>query len=585
MSLDNMLSTVRERDRRQVDTSEENVLKHMDKMRDLIAYWRAYPDRFVDYLCSLNPKNSFKFFFYQRFYLRVIFRHRYVYATFTRGFSKSFMAVLGLMIEAILYPGSKLFMVSDVKNQSAEILSSKVRELVRLIPALEREIEWDTRGKNCKTIITKDKVSYQFKNGSVVENLAAAESSRGQRYNSGIIEECAKIDGKILNSVVIPTMAVDRNINGQVDKNEKLNRRQLYITSAGYKATFAYEKLIQLYCQMAVNPKEAFVFGGDYRLSLIEGRLNKDEMVTNQADATFDDTTFAMEYGSVWSGVASGSFFDPETFEKWRTIERPDLKYDNRTKDGYYIMGVDVARDGGCNTEVVVLKIVPAVNSRIPKKHVVNIFSYEAEHFEMQAIHLKRIFNRYQCKGCVVDGNGIGAGLVDFLVLDQIDPDTGETLCNWGVLNKYDDDMEKFTKFETDNTIYGAMYIMKANRNLNSSLYAYVQAQLLSGKIRLPYPRQQAENLLMSSTKGRAMTKLQREEWLMPFVQTDNLKQQMLNLVVKEDVIGLVVLKQSNSRILKDKFSALIYALYWCKMDEDRIGSRKSNLGKFVFFS
>lgn len=139
------------------------------------------------------------------------------------------MAVLGLMIEAILYPGSKLFMVSDVKNQSAEILSSKVRELVRLIPALEKEIEWDTRGKNCKTIITKDKVSYQFKNGSVVENLAAAESSRGQRYNSGIIEECAKIDGKILNSVVIPTMAVDRNINGQVDKNEKLNRRQLYM--------------------------------------------------------------------------------------------------------------------------------------------------------------------------------------------------------------------------------------------------------------------------------------------------------------------------------------------------------------------
>ena len=47
--------------------------------------------------------------------MRVIFRHRYVYATFTRGFSKSFMAVLALMIEAILYPGSKLFMTSDVK--------------------------------------------------------------------------------------------------------------------------------------------------------------------------------------------------------------------------------------------------------------------------------------------------------------------------------------------------------------------------------------------------------------------------------------------------------------------------------------
>ena len=94
---------------------------------------------------------------------------------------------------------------------------------------MSSEIEWDTRGKNTKTVVSKDKVSYQFKNGSVIENLAATESSRGQRYTSGIIEECAKIDGRILNAVVIPTMAVDRNINGQVDKNEKINRRQLYM--------------------------------------------------------------------------------------------------------------------------------------------------------------------------------------------------------------------------------------------------------------------------------------------------------------------------------------------------------------------
>lgn len=229
MALKDLLEASENGMKRDVDLSEQNVMRSIGKYRTLIAYWRVYPDRFVDYLCSLNPKNSFKFFFYQRFYLRVIFRHRYVYATFTRGFSKSFMAVLALMIEAVLYPGSKLFMTSDVKAQSASILSTKVAELVRLIPALEKEIDWDTRGKNSKTVISKDRVSYQFKNGSVVENLAAAESSRGQRYTSGIIEECAKIDGKILNSVIVPTMAVDRNINGSVDKNEKINRRQLYM--------------------------------------------------------------------------------------------------------------------------------------------------------------------------------------------------------------------------------------------------------------------------------------------------------------------------------------------------------------------
>lgn len=89
----------------------------------------------------------------------------------------------------------------------------------------------------------------------------------------------------------------------------------------------------------------------------------------------------------------------------------------------------------------------------------------------------------------------------------------------------------------------------------------------------------------MSLEKGKSMTKLQRETFLMPFKQTDILKLQMLNLVMKDDSLGTIVLKQSNSRINKDKFSALIYALYWCKMDEEKAQKKKSNLGDFVFYS
>ena len=48
----------------------------------------------------------------------------------------------------------------------------------------------------------------------------------------------------------------------------------------------------------------------------------------------------------------------------------------------------------------------------------------------MEAIKLKKLFNQYKCRAAVVDGNGLGAGLVDFLVTDQIDPDTDEVLYN-----------------------------------------------------------------------------------------------------------------------------------------------------------
>nr|DAL49196.1 MAG TPA_asm: terminase large subunit [Caudoviricetes sp.] len=107
----------------------------------------------------------------------------------------------------------------------------------------------------------------------------------------------------------------------------------------------------------------------------------------------------------------------------------------------------------------------------------------------------------------------------------------------------------------------------------------------MAGRIRFPISSQVAESNLMSLEKGKSMTKLQRETYLMPFKQTDILKLQMLNLVMKDDSLGTIVLKQSNSRINKDKFSALIYALYWCKMDEEKAQKKKSNLGDFVFYS
>lgn len=264
--------------RKKVESEEitkERILEHLDDYRRMIAYWRQYPDKFIDYLCSMNPDNTFHFFFYQRLFLRIVMRHKYVYATFVRAWSKSFMSVMSLMIKAILYPGAKLFTVAGGKEQSAGILSSKVDEICRLIPAIEKEIIWDTRGTNAKTRQTKDSVIYQFKNGSTLENIAATEKTRGRRFQSGLMEECVGIDQDILNEVILPTMNVSRMINGQVDPNEKLNKAQTYITTAGYKNTFSYEKLIQIFCQSVARPKDAIILGGSWRVPVIEGLLDK----------------------------------------------------------------------------------------------------------------------------------------------------------------------------------------------------------------------------------------------------------------------------------------------------------------------
>ena len=99
------------------ELTPEKIKEDMPLLKDLIAYWRLYPDRFVDYLCSLNPNNTFKFYYYQRVYLRAAMRYKHVYCVYPRGFSKSFLAVLCLMIKCILYPNAHIFVVSAGKEQ------------------------------------------------------------------------------------------------------------------------------------------------------------------------------------------------------------------------------------------------------------------------------------------------------------------------------------------------------------------------------------------------------------------------------------------------------------------------------------
>ena len=563
------------------DAIKEEVHNYLTEYRELIAYWRVYPDKLVDYYLSLGNPYNFKFIFYQRLFLRALFRHKYVYATFVRAWSKSFMSVMALMLKAILYPGAKLFTVAGGKQQSAEILSGKVLEICKLIPAMEREIIWDTRGTRARTAQTKDTVIYTFKNGSTLENVAASEKTRGRRFNSGLMEECVGIDQDILNEVLIPTLNVDRMVQGQTDPNEQLNKSQIFVTTAGYKNTYSYEKLIETLCRSVVRPKDAIVLGGSWRVPVIFGLLDKNFVRDLKMDGTFNEDSFEREYESKWTGDIESAFFSSERFDRNRRINLPEWKYSNKTsKDGYYVMGVDVGRFG-CSTEVVIIKVTPGANE-IPRKRIVNIYSFEEEHFGMQALKLKRLFQQYKCRIAVIDGNGLGAGLVDMLTMDTIDPDTGETLYNWGVIN---DDDNKYKNMKTDETIIDAMYIMKANQVLNSEMYAYCQSEINAGRVIFLVDESIAKNKLLSQAQGKKMSAGQRADYLRPFVQTSVLKDQMLNLVYENDGAH-IILKQASRKIKKDKFSALIYGLYYCKLQEDsRSKKKKRDISKFMFFN
>ena len=120
---------------------------------------------------------------------------------------------------------------------------AKVTEIIKLIPALEKELD-QSRGATKKS---KDDLHFVFKNGSEINILAASERSRGQRRTGGLVEECVSVDQTMLNEVIIPTTNVNRLLpDGTRDKNEVVNKSMIFITTAGYRNTFSYTKLIEL---------------------------------------------------------------------------------------------------------------------------------------------------------------------------------------------------------------------------------------------------------------------------------------------------------------------------------------------------
>ena len=580
MSLANLLELSSSKDSKKQGLSEERLRAQLPHLRNMTAFFREYPDLLVDYM--KGPDSTFQFYFYQRVFIRIVMRHRYVYATFPRAYSKSFLSMMVLMLRCILYPNSHLFVTTGGKEQAASITVAKIEEICKLIPALENEINWE-RGMTKKS---KDNVEYIFKNGSKIDILAARESSRGQRRTGGLMEECVLIDQTALNEIVIPTTNVNRLLpDGTRHKEENVNKSQIYITTAGYKNSFAFEKLIELLIQSIIDPDDVMIMGGTYKTPITEGLLDEDFVEQLKLAGTFNEDSFEREYCSKWTGDAENAFYSSEKFDKYRVLNQPEYEWSGRSsKSAYYVLGVDVGRIG-CTTEVCVFKVTPQPQGAALKS-LVNIYTYEAEDFETQSINIKKLYFKYKARVVAIDANGLGVGLIDFMTKAQVDPETNDTLPPFGVGGGTSEDaVLPYKKIKGADVEEDALYLIKANAPINTEAYSYAQTQMSSGKVKFLIDEQTAKTKLNSTKVGQNMSVDQRTEYLKPFVLTGILREQMLNLVEDNEGVN-IILKQSSKSIKKDKFSAFIYGLYYIKQEEDRKKKHRGrNIKDFMFFS
>lgn len=542
-----------------------------------INLFTAYPDLYLD---LITPSyDSFSLFFYQRIFIRASMRYRYHFCTATRAFSKTFVSVLALILKCIFLPGTKAFVVAPNKSQAAKNTKEKIIEIYQHFPLIRKEIVGgdisDMPGN-----FGKDYITLTFKNHSVLDIVGALDSTRGGRRNAGLIDEVRDHDADALNSVVIPLLNVARRMpNGEVNPYEP-HQAQLYMTSASMKSTYCYEKLIELFEQEIIDPHSCFVWGTSYQVPMAHGLISKQFINEVRSASTFKSDDFAREYCSIYTGGSNESWFNYDRISKYRKIVNPETHRKNMNgHDFFYLLSVDVGRIG-CQTVVSVFKVFrnpEGFRSNLVNMYVLGKHDYD-RHMEYQVRDLKRIIKAFDPLEVVIDGNGLGSSMLDFMSRPTFDSEENVMYPAYGSFN--DEDMKKTQPRDA----IPLVYVIKANAKLNSEIHSNCYSRLYSGKVFLLIKEQEAKNKLMATKVGQKMSVEDRAKRLLPHEMTTRLCDELGNLRLKQTGNQQdIVLEQINSRFGKDKFSSFEYGLWRIKELEDEYTKKKAKrIGKRI---
>jgi len=489
-------------------------------------------------------------------------RYRKVFLTATRGTSKSYLQNLAFILKCIMYKNTKLFTCAVGKEQAAKITADNINDIFEHYPLLRREVKTFVENKDYTKLI--------FYNGSKYDVVQMRDSTRGGRRYGGCIEEISdkKFDGNILNAVVIPLMANDRiAANGKVDPNE-VHKSELYITTAGTQQQFSYEKMSEVYADM-LNGKSAFCIGNSYELPCMYGQLDIDFIEELRESPTYSILDFMREYQSIWTGSSSDSLVSDEKLKKCRFVGIAEWEHCG-DENIEYCLAYDVSRNEGDENALsclVVIKLTPKSDGNYIKE-IVNLFSMEGQHDTWQAKFLKQKVKEFKANILVVDANGLGSGVVDQLVLDLNDGNPPYNVVN--------DEKATWKKYESSNGIPMVFALKSQNKDTKNSDMINNFMRVFN---KLDVGLLKTSNEGIKSLEKKLKHKIKDSEELVnaeiPYLLTDNLCEEIMNLKYKQNGNETKV-ERISRKIQKDKFSALLYGLYWVYLEEKKNKQHKS---------
>lgn len=548
----------------QMKTQAEIEKNKQQQIMETVAwragYYRNNPHRYVIDVLGLSLK------WFQQILLWCMMHYNFVMYLAARGQGKTYLTALFCCVRCILFPGTKIVVSSGTLKQANEVLLKIQDDFMKKSSILRSEIS--------KCNIGQNDASIYFKNGSWIKTRTSSENSRSARANCIVVDEFRMVDETVINTVLRKFLTSPRQPK-YLEKSEYAHlqerNKEIYMSSAYFKSSWAYKKAQSYTLNFFDDAKKYFICGLPYQVSIREGLLSRSQLEDEMSEADYNELVQQMEMECLWFGDTDGSLFKFDELTSRRRIRKalsPLSFYNEKnvipkiTTTGKRILSIDVAlmkstKKKKNDASAIFINDLIQVNDTAYQSNFVYGETFEGLKTDELGMIVMKYFYEYQCTDIVLDTNGIGLGVYDFLTKDQICQENGKKYKAMTCIN--DKDMADRCKVRDANKV---IWSVKANANFNNEICVLLRNGIQNGKINFLISEQEADIALKDLYKGYfKMSPTEQMNLKMPYLQTTFAIYELIKLD-HEVKNGNIKVKEVDG-MRKDRYSSIAYS-YWC---------------------
>lgn len=540
-----------------------------ERMMEGVAYWAAFyrnnPQRFAKEYMNINLK------LFQKILLCIMMWATNLVFIASRGLGKTWLCSLYMVIRCILFPGTKIIVASGYKPQSLEIIQ-KIKD------DFMKNYGWGSANLCSEIEYISDSINKGecvFKNGSFIRIVTASDSARHNRANVVFLDEFRMVDKGIIETVIKKFLIAPRQ-PGYLNKPEYAHlverNVQIYASSAWYASHWSFERFKSYFANMLDDTKKYFCVDLPYQIAIKENLLSREQVEDEMSEADFDAMSWKMEMCGEWLGSNGDEFFNYDDINVRRKIKNafypleiyknhhisiPDLMIRERR-----ILSVDIAlmsskKNNNDSSALWINSAVPTDNNDLITNFVYGE-SHEGLTTDELGLIVMRTFYQYKCTDLVIDTNGQGLGVYDFIIKHQYDPEYNVTYDAMTCIN--DATMAERCKIKGANRV---IWSIKADAKFNSNAAQSLRAGFQNGNINLLRTDVDIEDELKKIRGYKQFTQKEQALLKLPYVQTSLLVNELINLEHEVNGSNIRIFERSGMR--KDRYSSIMMNYKVCR--------------------